>query len=148
MFVENKLFICCLFMVVKNRLKGGVFLTLSIAYVLEKSSPSRTCDRSENRKNQFTRAGRWDNQNRRGKIQIKPLAVYKYNQFMSSVDKNKIKLGLIIYARIWQTNGLVKRIGIHFFFVKFIMYFSIKEKLTGYDYRLFNVYRLCLLCRF
>lgn len=55
---------------------------------------------------------------------MKTLGIYKYNQFMSSVDKNNIKWCLIIYVRNRQTNGL-KKVGVHFF-----QFFLLNSKYT------------------
>lgn len=55
---------------------------------------------------------------------MKTLGIYKYNQFMSSIDINNIKWCLIIYVRNRQTSGL-KKVGVHFF-----QFFLLNSKYT------------------
>lgn len=83
--------------------------------------------------------------NRKGKSKIKPLAISKYNQYMSGVDKQDQMLSYYPCER--KTIRWYKQIEIHFFQLfmlnSYYLFIKHEKKITFYDYRLLVISSLC-----
>lgn len=83
--------------------------------------------------------------NRKGQTKIKPLAISKYNQYMSGVDKQDQMMSYYPCER--KTIRWYKKIGIHFFQLfmlnSYYLFINHERKITFYDYRLSVISSLC-----
>ena len=83
--------------------------------------------------------------NRKGQTKFKPLAISKYNEYMSGVDKQDQMLSYYPCER--KTIRWYKKIGIHFFQLfmlnSYYLFIKHEKKITFYDYRLSVISSLC-----